>query len=286
MNKWIYIVLVVCLYACDTGEFSEVSDGIKKKLVVFGDGNTPVANAKYVAISFSVSAMDEGQKMEATNEVFLSDFHPSIFGRPDFADDLKNLTSGDSVLYSLSYQMIKNQILDEFINNNVYLKDSSEVKLGVRCHFSMTEEEYLAYREAEVRKGVALEMTLINEYIERENLEGKLTRKGDLFYMKTKEMSTRKVTLNDDIAVAYTCSFLNGSIFNKVTEQRPQFMNVSAPDQVIKGIESVIKEMNEGEMCRIVIPSYLAFGEKGSSDGAVPPKTPILADVHLVEIMD
>lgn len=286
MKSRIYIIVCLLLTACQPSEYKEISNEVKKKLILFGEGNTPVSKAKYVDVSFNVSALNDGEVILKSNEVFLSDFHSSIFGKENLSKDLENLKSGDSVQYVLSYLTIKDQILDEFINSEVILHDSTTVTVGLKCNFSMTEEEYVEYREKLVREGVAEEMELINEYIERENIGDRLTKKGDLFYMKTKKMSTGTVRITDDVAVAYSCSFLNGKVFNSVPFDKPQILNMSSPDQLIKGIESVLKEMSEGEMSRVIIPSYLAFGEHGSSDGSVPPKTPIIADIHLVEIFN
>jgi FKBP-type peptidyl-prolyl cis-trans isomerase FkpA len=44
--------------------------------------------------------------------------------------------------------------------------------------------------------------------------------------------------------------------------------------------------MKPGGKAKIIIPSYLAYGERGSSTGTVPPFTPVVYQVHLIEIIE
>jgi FKBP-type peptidyl-prolyl cis-trans isomerase len=56
------------------------------------------------------------------------------------------------------------------------------------------------------------------------------------------------------------------------------------PDQVLKGINYVIPRLKVGQSAKIILPSRLAFGEKGSSNGTVPPFTPLLYEITLNDI--
>jgi len=42
--------------------------------------------------------------------------------------------------------------------------------------------------------------------------------------------------------------------------------------------------MKKGEKSKIILPSYLGFGEQGSSDGKIPPYTPLLYEIELLNI--
>lgn len=283
--RFLGFFIFILLAACSSSEYTHVSKGISKKLLVFGEGDKSVGEASYLDINFSTETVSKGEALKEKSHLFLSDFDASMFGSKALSSDISKLVGGDSIEYIVRYSAIKNSILDQFINEGVILTDTQKVSLNIGCNLVMSKYDYMAFRETQVRKGLAIEMELIEEYILREGLTSRLTRKGDLFYMKTLENTSEKVLSSDDLAIAYTCSFLNGAIFNKVTAEEPLYLNISSPNQVIIGIQSILKEMNEGETCRIIIPSYLGFGEDGSSDGTVPPHTPILADVKVVEII-
>jgi len=81
--------------------------------------------------------------------------------------------------------------------------------------------------------------------------------------------------------VNITCQgyFLNG----RLLEKSPQNFDVvyGAPDQVLKGINYVIQRLKVGQNAKIILPSRLAFGEKGSSNGTVPPFTALVYEIKI-----
>jgi FKBP-type peptidyl-prolyl cis-trans isomerase len=134
-----------------------------------------------------------------------------------------------------------------------------------------------------VREGLIEEMVLIEKYIHEHKLKSKLIKKGDLYYMKLKDYGSEKVKAGDDISLSYTCTFLDGEVFDQVTTNDPVYVNLGTPDQLVQGFESALKEIGEKEEVMVIIPSYLAFGEDGSSNGQVPEKTPIIITATILE---
>ncbi len=55
--------------------------------------------------------------------------------------------------------------------------------------------------------------------------------------------------------------------------------------QVIKGWEDGFKDMKVGGKRRLIIPSDLAYGKKGART-QVPPDTPLMYEVELVDVID
>ena len=82
--------------------------------------------------------------------------------------------------------------------------------------------------------------------------------------------------------VDYEGCFLNGRVFEK---SRTDFELIyGIPDQMVKGLNYVMGQLNEGQTAKIILPSALAFGENGSSNGTVPPYTPVLYNLKLTEV--
>ena len=55
-----------------------------------------------------------------------------------------------------------------------------------------------------------------------------------------------------------------------------------AQGQMIKGFEEGVKMMNIGDKAIVLLPSKLAYGERGQS--AIAPHTPLIFELELVEI--
>ncbi len=285
MNWWKCFIWGV-LVSCSSSEYARLDQGLEKKLIRFGDGELKLKDADHLAMKFSSRLLGHDSNEELSNSFYLADFDTGVFGNGALAKDVFNLVENDSVTYVSEYRHLKNSILDLYIDQDIALADTQTVLLSIGCNMVKDNQAYLALQEERVRAGLVEEMELISEFIINNELQNILSKKGDLYFYKTKETTNPKVRITDDIAIAYECSFLSGKVFNTVTPEEPLYINLSAPSQVIPGMESILKEMNEGESSRIIIPSYLAFGMDGSSDGTVPAKTPIVADVELIEILN
>jgi len=86
----------------------------------------------------------------------------------------------------------------------------------------------------------------------------------------------------DRLMVDYEGRFLSGRVFEKSATDFELIYGI--PDQMVKGLNYVMGQLNEGQTAKIILPSALAFGEKGSSNGTVPPYTPVLYNIKLTEV--
>lgn len=82
------------------------------------------------------------------------------------------------------------------------------------------------------------------------------------------------------IHAAWKGTYLNG----RPLETQPDFeWVVGTPDQILKGLAITLRKMKPGEHAKIILPSSLAFGPEGSSNGVVPPFTPLIYDIQVFE---
>lgn len=88
------------------------------------------------------------------------------------------------------------------------------------------------------------------------------------------------------VKIKYEGKFLNGELFNstKALDEGVQDFYLGQEMQVIKGIEEALTYMREGDKFVLLIPSWLAFGNKGSSTGVVPGLTPVLYELELISV--
>ncbi len=91
-----------------------------------------------------------------------------------------------------------------------------------------------------------------------------------------------EVKEGDQVTISYSGYFLSGQLLDRSASDFTY--TYGAPAQVLEGLNIVIGRLNVGQTVKIILPSPLAFGEKGSSDKTVPPFTPLLYEVTLKSI--
>ncbi|MFO1187281.1 MAG: FKBP-type peptidyl-prolyl cis-trans isomerase [Alphaproteobacteria bacterium] len=87
--------------------------------------------------------------------------------------------------------------------------------------------------------------------------------------------------VSDKIRVAYKGALMDGTVF----DQNPS-ASFTLQD-TIAGWQEAVPMMRVGDAWEIVIPSALAYGDKGvSANGqqVIPPNTPLVFDIKLMEV--
>jgi FKBP-type peptidyl-prolyl cis-trans isomerase len=80
-------------------------------------------------------------------------------------------------------------------------------------------------------------------------------------------------------------TFLNGLVFDKsLSGVNGTSFSWGVEGQFVEGFEKMLKQMRVGGKAKIVLPSRLAFGTRGSVNGIVPPNTPVVYTLELLSI--
>jgi len=74
---------------------------------------------------------------------------------------------------------------------------------------------------------------------------------------------------------------LDGTVFDSSIERGEPFPFPLGQGQVIKGWDEGIAMMKKGGKALFIIPSSIAYGDRGAGD-LIPPYTPLLFEVELV----
>lgn len=86
----------------------------------------------------------------------------------------------------------------------------------------------------------------------------------------------------DYVTVYYTGTLINGKKFDGTEEGMPVRFKVNS---LIAGWSEALSLMKVGDRWEIVVPSKLAYGEAGSSDGAIPPNQTLVFELELVKVV-
>lgn len=87
-------------------------------------------------------------------------------------------------------------------------------------------------------------------------------------------------TSNNLVFVVYTGKLLNGTVF----DAKANPVDFSLAGNLIEGWKIAIPLIKKGGRIKIVIPSALAYTCTGSSDGSIPPNSPLFFDITLTDV--
>ena len=88
----------------------------------------------------------------------------------------------------------------------------------------------------------------------------------------------------DTVTVNYIGAFLDGRVFDSSISRGVPYTFQLGANQVIKGFDQGVVGMKVGGRRVVVIPSDLAYGAAGSSNGVIPPNTPLQFQLDLIAI--
>ena len=113
-------------------------------------------------------------------------------------------------------------------------------------------------------------------------LEAAIDPNGFYWLDRPAENDALPITSGDLVKISYQGHFLNGRFFEKSNEFF-EFI-YGTPDQLLKGLNYALASLKNGQTAKILLPSRLAFGEIGSSNGFVPPYTPLIYEVKIIDV--
>ena len=127
------------------------------------------------------------------------------------------------------------------------------------------------------------EMELIEQFMSKYGFDIQ-KRSSGLYFQETVEGNGNTPVQLDTVSVYYTGYFLSGLKFdgNRSDPEPFSFVVNNYPSEVIDGWEEGIKLMTEGGEARLIVPSWLGYGSRGT--GIIPGYTPLYFEVELVSI--
>jgi FKBP-type peptidyl-prolyl cis-trans isomerase len=108
--------------------------------------------------------------------------------------------------------------------------------------------------------------------------EGVKTTASGLQYRVIKSGSGKSPKATDTVSVNYKGTLTNGKVFDAND-------GATFPvNGVIPGWTEALQLMKEGDKWELVIPSKLAYGERGTPDGTIAPNSTLVFEVELVSV--
>ena len=285
-----YCLMLVVLTACEREKsingYSRDSEGYYYKLLSIGDGNENPLNNSVVILDAVMKTQSDSvfwdTKHDATNGMFI------VLNRKEIPGSCNHyflkMAEGDSASFLIKPLVLFRDYFDTITPN--FCKKDTLVKLNVKLNQIISIAEYEALKnnaqgEDDEEDTELEELQDIDCFLSQHYKSVRADGNG-IYNLEKTTTNFEKVTSGKKIKVAYKGAFLDGKPID-VNEQLIEFI-YGTPDQIIKGLNIVIGSLKKGETTKIIVPSRLAFGELGSSNGSVPPYTPLVYNIKIIDI--
>ncbi len=282
------IVGLLFMASCDSmsggeGKYQTTDSGLRYKIIELNEEGKQVVSGDVLSLRLTYGMPDSAifSSDQAPDNLMVLMQRESAYPG-DFYEMMGLLHQGDSVEFELDAESFfrktigSGQIPPGF--------DEQPLVFNVRLEKVQTKAEMDAEMQAEQEKLKIEQLAEIEEYMAENSLSGEPTESG-LFLIEAKKGTGPKPNPGDIVKVHYTGTLLNGEKFDSSLDRGEPIEFPLGQGKVIPGWDEGIALLNEGTEATLLIPSYLAYGERGSR-GGIPPNSILRFDITLVDVVN
>ncbi len=115
---------------------------------------------------------------------------------------------------------------------------------------------------------------------------GAVRTPSGLIYMVLKKGTGRLPKAGETVIYHYMGTFTNGVKFDSSLDRNDPFVFKLAAGQVIKGVDEAIAKLHVGDHAIMILPPEIAYEEKGTRDGVIPPNSTLIFTVEILDIKE
>lgn len=199
----------------------------------------------------------------------------------DFYEGVLMMSAGDSASFICRADSIF-KLMFMVRDLPAFVKPKSVVRFDIGMIRFQTQEAYERERQEAMQAMITRSNEALEEYVASKGITAKPTESG-LYYVEQRKGTGQTPRQGQAVKVHYKGTLLDGTKFDSSYDRGQPFEFTLGMGQVIKGWDEGIALMQEGGKAILILPQHLAYGERQA--GSIPPFSPLVFEVELIEIV-
>jgi FKBP-type peptidyl-prolyl cis-trans isomerase len=281
-----FFALFSFIFSCK--EKPTTSNGYSKKgnfyykLISIGDETKKTDNTKYLYINATCKTLTDSvfwsSKYNANQSFFVSSNSSALL------KDLYAFSAGDS----LQYLFPTTDFFRQVFNSDVpfFCEKDSCVKFSVKIMSVFNQEAFSHFNDS-VQKSIHQKEE--NELLQMQQYASKKCKHivefaPNAYIEMLKITDLDSVKKGKKIKILYKGYFLDGTLVDYTPKNWAFELVCGQEGQLVQGLQLALYQLKKGEKAKIILPSHFAFGKEGSSNGAIPPFTPMVYELEVIDV--
>ncbi len=270
-------------------EYQETESGLKYALLVETGMKKPeTGDILSMEMFYSVRDSVLFDSRDMGMPMFLQMMEPEYQG--DIYEGLALIAEGDSASFIIDAEVFFFHTVG-MMELPPFVQEGDEVVFHVALRKIMDEEGFALEQERLMEQQMQEDMLraeqeegLMLDYLAGENITVAPTSTG-LYYVEREQGDGARVQSGDMVAVHYEGRLLDGTVFDSSYQRGEPIEFTVGRGHVIPGWDEGIGMMQVGGKATLVIPSFLAYGDRGAGP-MIPPFSTLVFDVELVKVIE
>jgi FKBP-type peptidyl-prolyl cis-trans isomerase FkpA len=290
MKKTVYLIIplmILIFSACGSSEFKRTDSGLTYKVHKSNRGSKAVIdNIVKIDIAYRYPADSVFFANREFGEAMYIPVIPSEYSG-DIYEGFRMMAKGDSVTFKLdALNFFTTTQRMPMIPDFIPMDDSVYVDVLILDIF--TQDEYQAYRQKkredmfkQQEEARHDEDGLRQRYLDENNITVQPEESGLVIVVK-EEGSGPRPQSGQNVKVHYTGTLLDGTKFDSSVDKGEPFTFRLGAGQVIRGWDEGVSKLNIGSKAKLIIPSYLAYGDQQRGP-VIKPYSTLIFDIEVID---
>jgi FKBP-type peptidyl-prolyl cis-trans isomerase len=218
--------------------------------------------------------------LEQANNVVMQIQQPAHKGG-SIEDALMFMHRGDSMTFFIN-------ALDFYTHSRMspapqHFATDGVLRFDIKMTDVMSMKKFEEMRRVKLSSGFLEEREFLENYLDKIS-KNRTELDSMLFYVPERNGIGPKIKMGDLVTMHYLAYFLDGKLFGNTYKNQSPFVITVGDNSLIEGLSKALIGLQEKSKGRVIIPSYMAYGEAGVKD-MIPPFSSLIFDIEILSIL-